>query len=892
MNGFPRPVVPGTSERLVYRVKTSELRRLFLEFFVERQHLLVSSSSLVPYKDPSVMLTTAGMQQFKPYFLGMEEPPRRRLTSVQKCFRTTDIDRVGLTARHCTFFEMLGNFSVGDYFKDGAVRFAYEFSTEVLGFDPERIWISVFEGDEQVEKDEEAIAAWQAVGIPRERMVELPRSENFWGPPGPTGPCGPCSELYYDRGPDYGCADPNCLPGCECDRYVEYWNLVFMQYNMDDEGRLTPLPSKNIDTGMGLERIAALTQDVASVFETDVFYPLLQLGEEMAGVRFGEDERVDVALRVLADHSRAMSFLVADGVLPSNEGRGYVLRRVIRRAARFGRGIGMEPPYLARFAERTIEMLADAYPELGERRETILRVVGAEEERFNRTLDQGLVILGEEVEQALARGDEVFPGRAAFVLHDTYGFPIDVTREIVAERGLQLDDAAFEAQMAEQRRRARASQQGGDDEVQEAMIRFAREGGRPTEFMGYEREDMFTVLERLEPLDGERILLTLRESPFYSTGGGQVADVGYLEADSGRAEVEDVQLHGSVQVIVARVTDGEIQAGTRVRAIVSPAHRHSVAANHTGTHLLHYALRTVLGKDATQAGSAVRPEKFRFDFSFAEPLGPERLGEVEEIVNRKIVENHPVRAFVTSFEHARDLGAVALFGEKYGDFVRVVEVDDFSRELCGGTHVHQTGEIGAFKVLSEGSVGANVRRIEAVTGRKAIEYYRDRDRLLGEAAATLGTRDEQVLSSIQKLKDRVKELEGEVGELLSGKSVNVVEEVVQSAENHDGVSVAVARVPARDVDQLIALVDQVRDRLAPSVVVLAAESDGKSLVVASRTKEVKAVNAGDLVKELGAHIGGGGGGSPTLGRGGGGDPARLEEGLESLRRSIEEHLSD
>ena len=469
-------------------MKTAELRKMYLDYFVERGHLLVPSSSLVPYKDPSVLLTTAGMQQFKPYFMGLSEPPCPRMTSVQKCFRTSDIDKVGLTARHCTFFEMLGNFSIGDYFKEGAIRFAWEFSLDYLKLERDRIWISYFEGDDAIEPDNEAIGYWTGLGVPAERMVGLPRSANFWGPVGPSGPCGPCSELYFDRGPEYGCSDPECRPGCDCDRYVEYWNLVFTGYNMDENQVLTPLPAQNIDTGMGLERIAALKQGVQSVFLTDSFKPLIELGEEIAGRRFGEDRSTDVALRVLADHSRAMTFLVADGVLPSNEGRGYVLRRVIRRAARFSRSAGMEPPFLERFAERAIELMGGAYPELLERRESILRVARTEEERFNRTLTQGLDLVEEAIAEAASQGSNQFPGAVAFLLHDTYGFPIEVTREIVEERGLTLDMAGFEAGMGDQRRRARKAQKGGDA-LQESIVRFARDTAHPTEFKGYERED-------------------------------------------------------------------------------------------------------------------------------------------------------------------------------------------------------------------------------------------------------------------------------------------------------------------------------------------------------------------------------------------------------------------
>jgi len=866
-------------------VKTAELRKLYLDYFVQHGHLLVPSSSLVPYKDPSVLLTTAGMQQFKPYFMGLAEPPSRRLASVQKCFRTSDIDKVGLTARHCTFFEMLGNFSVGDYFKEGAIRFAWEFSLDYLKLDPERLWISFFEGDDAIEADEEAVAFWSAVGVPGERMVGLPRSANFWGPVGPTGPCGPCSELYYDRGPEHGCADPACRPGCDCDRYVEYWNLVFTGYNMDENQQLSPLPAQNIDTGMGLERVAALKQGVSSVFLTDLFKPLVELGEEIGAKRFGDDEKTDVALRVLADHSRAMAFLVADGVLPSNEGRGYVLRRVIRRAARFSRSAGMEPPFLRRFAERTIELMGKDYPELVERRDTILRVVHSEEERFNRTLDQGLVLLEEAVARAHDEGSLEFPGPVAFLLHDTYGFPVEVTREIVEESGLTLDLSQFETAMDDQRRRARQAQRGGDD-LQDAVVRFARETVHATEFKGYERDDLYTVVENVEDLGEGRVVLALRESPFYAEMGGQTADTGIIESESGKVEVTDVQQHGQVQVIVARAVDGQIEAGTRVKAALASSYRHDVAANHTATHLLHYALRSRLGKDVTQAGSAVRADKLRFDFAYHEPLGPGRLLEIEELVNRRIVENHPVRTFTTSLEHARDLGAVALFGEKYGEFVRVVEIDDFSRELCGGTHVGSTSELGIFKILSEGSVGANVRRIEAVSGRAAVAYYRERDGLVTKAAATLGAAGDQLVPSLGRLQARAAELEAEVKAFVSDSTKDVVRSLATEAVQCGGVSVVATIVEARDMEHLLSLVDQVRDRVQPGVVALGAELQGKAALVVSASTGIAAVDAGQVVKTSAREFGGGGGGTRQLGRGGGGDPARLRQAVEAARQAV------
>lgn len=869
-------------------MKTAELRTLFLQYFAGRGHLVVPSSSLVPERDPSVLLTTAGMQQFKPYFLGVAEPPSRRLCSCQKCFRTTDIDRVGLTGRHCTFFEMLGNFSIGDYFKKEAIGFAYEFSTKHLGFQPDRLWISYFEGDDQVPPDMEAKAAWEDVGISPEHMVGLPRSDNFWGPTGASGPCGPCSELYYDLGPEHGCGRPDCRPGCECDRYLEYWNLVFTEYNMDASGGLSPLPFNNIDTGMGLERAAALTQGVGSVFLTDVFYPLIELGKEMSGCEFGRDHRTDVALRVLADHSRAMTFLVADGVLPGNEGRSYVLRRVIRRAARMGRRIQMEPPFLPAFCARTVDMLGGQYPELVERRDAIMRTVEAEEMRFSRTLDQGLALLEQEIERVRQEGRATLPGEVAFTLHDTYGFPVEVTRELVAENDLALDIEGFEAAMEEQRLRARSSQRVGHA-AQEVLTEFARQVERPTEFQGYERDELFTVVEKVAHLNGAgRLLVALRESPFYAERGGQTADIGWLESDTGRAEVLDVQEHGQVQVIVARLEEGAIREGTRVHAAISTTHRHAVAANHTGTHLLQYGLQSVLGKEVHQAGSSVQADKLRFDFAFPEPLGPERLAAVEEIVNRKIVEDHPVRTFTTTIEHARELGAMALFSEKYGEFVRVVEINEFSRELCGGTHVGRTSEIGLFKILSETSVGANVRRIEAVTGRRAVEYYRSRDALVREAASMLELgQDDQLLNGIRRLQDQVARLTEEAQELRSGKTQDTVKELTQGAERVDGVAIVTGIAPARNMEQLLSLIDEVRDSLAPAVVALGAEADGKALLAVSASRQVaQQVHAGQLVKSAAAMLGGRGGGSPTLGRAGGGNPDELPGALAHLSREV------
>jgi alanyl-tRNA synthetase len=870
-------------------VNTAELRKLYLDYFVERGHLLVPSSSLVPFKDPSVLLTTAGMQQFKPYFMGLAEPPSPRLVSVQKCFRTSDIDKVGLTARHCTFFEMLGNFSIGDYFKEGAIRFAWEFSMDYLKFDPELVWVSYFEGDDAIQPDEEAISVWQALGVPRERMVGLARSANFWGPVGSSGPCGPCSELYYDRGSQFGCDNPDCLPGCDCDRYVEFWNLVFTGYNMDESGRLTNLPARNIDTGMGLERVAALKQDVQSVFLADSFKPLIELGEQLASKAFGQDKSDDIALRVLADHSRAMTFLVADGVNPSNEGRGYVLRRIIRRAARYSRSLGIEPPFLATFAGRVIEMMGDVYPELNDRKASILRVAHSEEDRFNRTLDQGLSLVDEAIAAAEAEGTGVFPAQTAFLLHDTYGFPVEVTREIVQERGLTLDIQGFEESMERQRKRARGATKGSDAS-EDAILQFARDTVHATDFQGYERDDLYTVVENLAPLPDGRLAVALRESPFYAEAGGQAADLGTIESEDGKVTVDDVQQHGQVQVVVARVTEGRLEVGTRVKAALSLAHRHDIAANHTATHMLHYAVRTRLGKEVTQAGSSVRADKLRFDFAYNEPLGARRLGEIEELVNRRIVENHPVRTFTTTQDHARDLGAMALFGEKYDDFVRVVEIDDFSRELCGGTHVGCTSELSIFKIVSESSVGANVRRIEAITGRSAVAYYRTRDALVGSANVLLGSQNADLLQAIERLQGYAAQLETEVKSFRSETAKDLADSLVGQAAHKGDVSVIADLVEVPDLDQLMILVDRVRDRLTPAAVVLGASVQGKACMIVSVSPGLSGVHAGEIAKEAAGVFGGRGGGNAGLGRAGGGDPQGLRDAVAKAREMLWESL--
>src|SRR3954470_16229454 len=676
---------------------SDEIRERYLSFFEERDHLRLPSAPLVPRNDPSTLLISAGMHPLKPYFAGLEKPPHPRLTSCQRSFRTVDIENVGRTYRHLTFFEMLGNFSISDYFKQEAVEWAWQFSLEGFGFDPESIWVTVFEGDDELGLglDEEAVDAWLSVGVPRERIVPLGRKDNFWQA-GDTGPWGPCSELYLDRGPAFGPDDER--PGSDGERFLEYWNLVFTQYDRRSDGTVTPLPANNIDTGLGLNRLASIMQGTRSVFETDQFAPLIALGEELAGRRYGEDEPTDRALRILADHTRGASFLIADGVVPSNEERGYVLRRIMRRAVVQGRRSGFDPGFLPRYAEVVRETMGAAYPELSEQRETIEMWMRTEEEAFNRTLEQGMRKLDEVIARAMEAGEEGIGADEAFLLHDTYGFPFDLTLELAAERGLGVDEQGFEERMEEQRARARGATtgRGGHDAERERIRAFAAGAGAPTTFTGYETVEQATAVAAVAAQDG-RVLAKLVESPFYATGGGQVHDGGVVRCADGdcTAQVLDVVRVDDDQALVLEPIEGELHEGERVVAVVDAQARRATEANHTATHLLHAALRETLGSHVRQAGSYVGPDKLRFDFTHGAPLSDEEVARVEDRVNELIVANHPVRALTTTLEEAKALGAMALFGEKYGDVVRMVEVGDgtWSRELCGGTHVRSTAEI-------------------------------------------------------------------------------------------------------------------------------------------------------------------------------------------------------
>jgi alanyl-tRNA synthetase len=875
-------------------MRAKEIRDAYLSFFEERGHRIVPSASLVPsVHDPSVLLTTAGMQPFKPYFLGREKPPASRLTDVQKCFRTTDIEEVGNTARHLTFFEMLGNWSFGDYFKAESIPWGWELSTEGFGMDAERIWVTVFGGDEELGlgPDEEAIEIWRATGVPEERIVRLGREDNFWQA-GPTGPCGPCSELYLDRGEAFG--GPEERPGDDTDRFLEFWNHVFMSYDLAEDGTLTELPSRNIDTGMGLDRMAAILQEVPSVYETDLMAPLIEQAEQMSGRSYQEGGAVTRAMRIVADHSRGAAFLIADGVVPSNEDRGYILRRIMRRAIQQGRALGLDAPWLGRFTELTIELMGETYPELAAERETIARWVGDEEESFGRTLERGTELLERLVEEAKAAGTSWIDAADAFKLHDTYGFPYDLTKELLAEQGLSVDDSGFEELMEEQRQRARvgAATAHGSEDSHERVAAFVA-ASPPSRFVGYETLRATTGLAAVEGLDGT-YLAKLDESPFYAEGGGQVADSGVVRVGDEEIAVTDVYRLGEDQALLLAADPGD---GGQVEAEVDHETRHATMRNHTATHLLHAALRERLGTHVRQAGSAVRPDKLRFDFTHGHALGAEELSAIEDRVNDWIKASRPVRWLNMERAEAEALGAMALFGEKYGDWVRVVEVDEVSRELCGGTHVANTAEVGIFKIASEGSSAANVRRIEAVTGPAAIDWFREREAQLREAGTLLGSPQDPV-GAARRAAQRLREAGageeraqaqaiGEEADELAGAGVEV-------AVGGDGaITLVQAKAGPSDPKLLLDLANRVQSKLGgASAVVLGGADEQKVGLVALFSKDAvgHGLSAAATIREAAAVVGGGGGGRDDMAQAGGRDPSKLDEALATARAAIEREL--
>ncbi len=869
----------------------NQLRKMFLEFFESKGHLALKSFSLVPHNDKSLLLINSGMAPLKPYFTGQEIPPRKRVTTCQKCIRTGDIENVGKTARHGTFFEMLGNFSFGDYFKEEAIQWTWEFLTEVVGLDPDRLYPSVYVDDD------EAFEIWnKKMGIPAERIFKFGKEDNFWEHG--SGPCGPCSEVYYDRGEKYGCGKPDCTVGCDCDRYMEIWNDVFTQFDNDGNGNYSELEQKNIDTGMGLERLASVVQDVDSIFDVDTIKALRDHVCRLAGVEYGKEYDSDVSIRVITDHIRSVTFMISDGIMPSNEGRGYVLRRLLRRACRHGRLLGIEKGFLPELAETVIAGSKDGYPELEEKKEFILKVISKEEEQFNKTIDQGLGILSDMIEKMEAEGAKTLGGEDAFRLYDTYGFPLDLTKEILEEKGMDADEEGFRECMEVQRKKARDAREvtnymGADVTVYESI-----DPSITSTFVGYDRlshESEVTVLttetEIADALsDGEKGTIFVQETPFYATSGGQEADTGYIRTAEGEFRVEDtVKLLGGKIGHVGVMTKGMIKNGDKVTLEVDAKKRALSARNHSATHLLQKALRTVLGTHVEQAGSSVNEDRLRFDFTHFSAMTPEELKKVEDIVNEKIAAALPVVVKNMPIEEAKKTGAQALFGEKYGDIVRVVNMGDFSIEFCGGTHVQNTSEIAAFKILSETGVAAGVRRIEALTSEGLMKYYEELEEKLKNAAHLLKATPDSLADKITHLMSENKALHSEVESLKSRMAQDAVGDVMDQVKEVKGVKLLAAEVDGVDMNGLRDLGDQLKEKLGDGVVVLASANEGKVSLMATATDGAmkKGAHAGNLVKGIAGCVGGGGGGRPNMAQAGGKNPEGIKDALEKAAEVLE-----
>ncbi len=872
----------------------NQLRKMFLEFFESKDHLALKSFSLVPHNDKSLLLINSGMAPLKPYFTGQEIPPRKRVTTCQKCIRTGDIENVGKTARHGTFFEMLGNFSFGDYFKTEAIHWTWEFLTEVVGLDPDRLYPSVYVDDD------EAFEIWnKEIGIPAERIFKFGKEDNFWEHG--SGPCGPCSEVYYDRGEKYGCGRPDCTVGCDCDRYMEIWNDVFTQFDNDGEGHYSELEQKNIDTGMGLERLASVVQDVDSIFDVDTIKALRDHVCRLAGKEYGKEYKDDVSIRVITDHIRSVTFMISDGIMPSNEGRGYVLRRLLRRACRHGRLLGIRKGFLPELAENVIEGSKDGYPELEEKREFILKVIAKEEEQFNKTIDQGLGILADMIADTEAKGEKTLNGEDAFRLYDTYGFPLDLTKEILEEKELGVDEEGFQACMEVQRKKARDAREvtnymGADVTVYESI-----DPSVTSTFVGYDNltyESAVTVLTTEDEIvdalsEGQKGTVFVNETPFYAASGGQEADTGYIRTAEGEFKVEDtVKLLGGKIGHIGVMTKGMIKDGDKVTLEVDAKKRALSARNHSATHLLQKALRTVLGTHVEQAGSSVNEDRLRFDFTHFSAMTPEELQKVEDIVNEQISRGLDVIVKNMPIEEAKKTGAQALFGEKYGDIVRVVNMSDFSIEFCGGTHVKNTAEIMAFKIISESGVAAGVRRIEALTSDGLMKYYAQIEETLKNAAHLLKTTPDNLADKITHMMAENKSLHGEVESLKSKMAQEAAGDVMDQVKEVKGVKLLAAQLDGIDMNGLRDLGDQFKAKLGEGVVVLASANDGKVslMVMATEGAMKQGAHAGNLVKGIAGCVGGGGGGRPNMAQAGGKNPAGIPDALEKAAEVLESQI--
>ncbi len=878
----------------------NELREMFLSFFESKDHLRMKSFSLVPHNDNSLLLINSGMAPLKPYFTGQEIPPRRRVTTCQKCIRTGDIENVGKTARHGTFFEMLGNFSFGDYFKTEAIHWSWEFLTEVVGLDPDRLYPSVYVDDD------EAFEIWnKEIGIAPERIFRFGKEDNFWEHG--AGPCGPCSEIYYDRGEKYGCGEPGCTVGCECDRYMEIWNNVFTQFNNDGNNNYTELEQKNIDTGMGLERLAVVVQDVDSIFDVDTLFALRNHVSKLCGKEYKQDEQTDISMRVVTDHIRSVTFMVSDGIMPSNEGRGYVLRRLLRRAARHGRLLGIEDKFLADLATTVIEGSKDGYPELDEKRKFILEVIQREEENFNNTIDSGLSILKEMQEKLKAENKTVLDGSSVFKLYDTYGFPVDLTAEILEDDGMSIDEEGFKAEMEEQRKKAREARNATNYMGAEETVFDTIDPGITSEFTGYdglEGNSSITVMTVAHPDDdkniyiddeivealseGEHGTVILPATPFYATMGGQEGDTGVITGTDGEFTVTStIPLKGGKVGHVGYVSRGMIRNGENVHLAVDSSLRADTCKNHSATHLLHAALKNVLGSHVEQHGSLVSPDRLRFDFSHFQAMTPEEIRKTEELVNAEIAKGEAVSTDIMSIDEARKTGATALFGEKYGEKVRVVTMGDFSKEFCGGTHVKNTGNIALFKIISESGIAAGVRRIEALTGRALREYYDKLETEINEASEAAKTDSASLVTKIEAMQEELKKLRSENESMKAKLAGQALGDSVQEADVK-GVKLFTAKLSDVEGDALLNLGDKLKTKADSCVVLLAGEKEGKvSLLAMATDAAVNAgAHAGNLIKELAPIVGGGGGGRPNMARAGGKDPAGIDKMLAEAEGAL------
>ncbi len=872
----------------------NELRKMYLDFFASKEHLVMKSFSLVPQNDNSLLLINAGMAPLKPYFTGQEIPPRKRVATCQKCIRTGDIENVGKTARHGTFFEMLGNFSFGDYFKEEAIEWSWEFLTKVVGLDADRLYPSVYE------TDDEAFEIWnKKIGIAPERIFRFGKEDNFWEHG--AGPCGPCSEIYYDRGEKYGCKEPGCTVGCDCDRYMEVWNNVFTQFENDGKGNYKELENKNIDTGMGLERLAVVVQDVDSIFEVDTIKALLDKVCELAKVSYKEDYAKDVSIRVITDHIRSASFMISDGIIPSNEGRGYVLRRLIRRAARHGRLLGIEGTFLAQLSNTVIAMSKDGYLELEENKDMIHSVLTEEEKRFNKTIDQGLAILSNMEEEMKQKGEKTLSGQNAFLLYDTYGFPLDLTKEILQEKGISVDEEGFQAEMEIQRKKAQEARHTSNYMGADETIYQSIDSSITTEFVGYDRlvhESKVTALttetELVQELNaGMQGTIVVEETPFYATMGGQQADIGVITMHDSEFVVKDtIKLQGGKVGHVGEVTKGSVKIGDIVTLSVTEENRIDTCKNHSATHLLQKALRTVLGTHVKQAGSLVNAEHLRFDFNHFTAMTEEEITKVEDLVNEQIAKAVPVVTEVMDIDEARKSGAMALFDEKYGETVRVVKMGDFSTELCGGTHVPNTSTISNFKIISESGIAAGVRRIEALTGKGLLAYYKSLEKEIAQIAKAAKAEPSNIVKKIENMQDEIKSLQAENQKLKDKLAKDALGDVMNKVKEVKGIKVLATSVAGVDMNGLRNLGDELKTKIGEGVVVLASAVDGKVSLLAMATEEAmkKGAHAGNLIKEIASLVGGGGGGRPNMAQAGGKNPAGIDDAMNKVIEILEKQI--